>query len=276
MLLGSDDGAGLLGAAHDKLTVDGLNGIHIDYTDGNALFRQHLGSLYRLVHQKAAGDDGDIAALTDDCALAELELLILGVQIGIDITGQAQVHRAVGLGGVPGRPAGGGRIGGNDDLHVRKRPHDCDILGSVVAGAVECVAHAAVCAAELDIQVRIAYLVTGRQQTQRGEENGEGVYKGYLADGGHTRSGCDHVLLGDAHVEEALGMRLAEKRTLGRAGKVGIENNYIFVSVAQLGQNRAVDLSYLLRHLLHLRVPPWPLQSFRRLSPCRAMCFCPP
>ena len=241
---------------NDELTVDGLDRVHIDNAHGYALLPEHFGGLYCLMHQQTAGNNGAIAAVTDYRALAKLKPCILGVEVGINIAGQAQVHRAVVFDRVLCRPAGGVSVGGDDDLHIGKCSHNRYILGGMVACTVECITHSAVCAAEFDIEVCVAYLVACRQQTQRGEKHGEGIYKGDLADGGHTGGGCNHILLCDAHVEEAFGVRLAENRALGRAGKVGVEYNDVFINVAQLCQNSAVDLSYCFRHLLHLRVLP--------------------
>ena len=118
----------------------------------------------------------------------------------------------------------------------------------MVACAVQCVGHAAVCAAELYVQVCIAYLIAGREQAQRGEEYRKGVNKRDLAAGSHAGCGRYHVLLGYAHVEKALGVSLAEYCALGGTREVCVKHDYIFVRIAQLGKHRTVNFSYLLRH----------------------------
>ena len=118
----------------------------------------------------------------------------------------------------------------------------------MVACAVQRVGHAAVCAAELDVQVCVAYLVASREQTQRGEENRKGVHERDLAAGSHAGGGRYHILLGYAHVEKALGVSLAEYCALCGTREVCVEHDYVFVRFAQLGKHRTVNFSYLLRH----------------------------
>ena len=122
-----------------------------------------------------------------------------------------------------------------------------------MGGAVKGVAHAAVCAAELDIQIAVADLAAGGAKTERGEENGEGVYKGDLAGGGKTGGGGYHIALGNTHVEKALRMGLAEDGGLGGAGEVGVQNNDIGIGLAQFLEDGTVNFSYC---FCHYTLPP--------------------
>ena len=176
--------------------------------------------------KQAAGDNGNVAALAHDRALAQLEPRLFRVQIGVHVAAKPQVHGAVVVHGVFCRPAGGGSVRGDDDLHVRQGAHDGDVLGGVMARAVERVAHSAVGAAELDIQIRVAYLISRREQTQRGEKHREGVHKGDLSGGGETGSSGDHVEIGACTCIDR-----------GAIDDTVIESNVIIDNLCQIAHN---------------------------------------
>ena len=80
MLLGAHDAAGLLGAFHQQFSVNGLDGIHIHHTDGNALGRELFGRLKRLMHHKTASYDCNILALCQLNAFSDFELVFVLVE----------------------------------------------------------------------------------------------------------------------------------------------------------------------------------------------------
>ena len=80
VIFGRDDGAGFDRAARQQLGVDRLDGGHVDHPRRNAVCRQHVGGCQRARHFHAAGDDGDVVAVAQDLALADLEFVIVAEQ----------------------------------------------------------------------------------------------------------------------------------------------------------------------------------------------------
>ena len=76
-----------------------------------------------------------------------------------------------------------------------------------------------------------------------GHEGGEGGEPGHEAEGGHAGGHADHVLLGDAHLEEAIGMGGGEDVGPGRVGEITIEHDQIGILVGQIGQGLTPDIA---------------------------------
>ena len=113
-----DEGAGFLGAAHEQFRVDRLDRRHVDDAGRNAVGFQHLRRFQRARHFHAAGDDGDVAAVADDLAFADLEGVVFAehalrrAAAGAHIDGTFEFQdRARG-------EAGFHRIGGRDHRHA--------------------------------------------------------------------------------------------------------------------------------------------------------------
>ena len=80
VILGGDDGAGFPGAARHQIGVHGFDGGHVDHPRRDAVFRQRVGGVEGARHFRAAGDDGDVLAIAQDLALADLESVIVAEQ----------------------------------------------------------------------------------------------------------------------------------------------------------------------------------------------------
>ena len=96
-----------------------------------------LGELHRLLHDDAVGEDADIAAALEVAQLAEhprVDRLVGEVRLaGL---AEAQIDRAVLLlGALARRLRDLGRVARRDDLHVRDRAGDGDVLLRVVGAA---------------------------------------------------------------------------------------------------------------------------------------------
>ena len=99
--------------------------------------------------------------------------------------------------------------------------HERDILEHLMAAAVRPHRDARMRGADLHIEVGIGHgvadLVVGTSRSEYGEGAGEGHVAGQRQPGGHI----DHVLLGDAHVEEALARLRRARGELGGGGAAG-------------------------------------------------------
>src|SRR5699024_5207199 len=79
VLLAGDDLPAVPGGVQDQLLVQGLDGVDDDDPGADALGGQVPGGDAGLVHLQAGGDDGDVLALGDRFALADLKVVVVGV-----------------------------------------------------------------------------------------------------------------------------------------------------------------------------------------------------
>ena len=106
----------------------------------------------------------------------------------------------------------------------------------MVAGAVEAHRDAGMVADDADRHARIGAIGADLLGAEQRAEGGEGRGEGDHAAGGHAGGGRDHVLLGDAEVEEALRMaRLEFHRAVG-GGEVGGQHDDARVAVGEVGE----------------------------------------
>ena len=89
------------------------------------------------------------------------------------------------------------------------------------------------------------------QRPMQGEGH-EGADEGHEADLGHARGHAQHVLLGDAHLVEAIGVGVLEELGLGRAAEVPVEHDDARIAGRQLGdgltEHEAQRLAFWERH----------------------------
>ena len=133
VLLGGDHLAALFGRLQDDLLVQRLDGVDVDDAGMDALGGQLLGSDAGLVDHQAGGDDGNVIALGDLLALADLKVVVVGiVEHRHRQTAEAQVDRA--FHGVGGTHSGAGLhvIGGADDGHAGDAAHEGKVLAALI------------------------------------------------------------------------------------------------------------------------------------------------
>ena len=222
--------------------------MHIEHARFDPARRELLRRLYRKAHGVAVGDYRDVTAAAQQLCLADLELVALAVNARDRVSCEAQVYRAVKLcrsaDQLPCRPI----VRGHDDRHIRYGAQDAHILDGLMAGAVICGSDPAVGAGYLDIQVRVAYLLTDHLQHAHGAKGRIGHDKRYLPAGGKPcRSACA-VLLRNAHVKVLLRQRLAERARLAGFAYISIHNKYVSVLFAELNDlvAEAVSCGYIL------------------------------
>src|SRR5699024_2492700 len=144
-------------------------------------------------------------------------------------TAKAHVYGALHLVGGLHHLAGLHVVGGAHDGHAGDGAHESEVLAALVGSAVLAHGDTAVGGANLHVQVGIAHGVAHLLIGPPGGEHGEGGGKGHKAHGGQTGGHVDHVGLGDAAVEVALGERLLEDRGLGGSGQVCVQHHQIGV-----------------------------------------------
>jgi hypothetical protein len=97
--------------------------------------------------------------------------------------------------------------------------------------------------ADLDVEARVADGVADLVVAPPGAEHGEAGREGDPAREGEPRGHADHVLLGDAHVDQAVGIGLPEVGGLGRARQVGVDGDDVEALPYELGERLAVCLA---------------------------------
>ena len=237
----------------------------VDALSGQLLCRQT-----GFVDHQAGGDDGDVVALGELLALAQLEVVVgLIVEDGHCQTAEAQVDRALhrirGADGCAGLDV----IGGADDGHAGQAAHQGEILAALVGSAVLTDGDAAVGRADLNVQAGVsdgvADLLKGTARSKHGKAGNE---RG-IAHGGQARSHAHHVALGNAAVKVAVRICLAEHAGLGGGGQVGVQHHDVVVTLcSQLLQGVAVAVTGRnLLHICHLTFPPLPARRRLRSVP---------
>ena len=97
--------------------------------------------------------------------------------------------------------------------------------------------------AHLHVEVRVADgipdLVVAAANAKHGKRRRERDEPGK----GEARRHANHVLLGDAHVDKAIGVCLLELVGCGRPGKVGVDRADVHALVSQLDERLAKGLA---------------------------------
>ena len=242
VLLDRDDAAALAGGGQDDLLVNGLDGRHVDDADIQTLTLGQHGGAQRLVGHQAGGDDGNVIAVGQLLALADLELIGLGiVENGRGQTGEAQVDGTLIVVGGDDGGAGLHIVSRAKHDHAGDRAHEGDVLTALVGGAVLTDGEPRVGGGDLDVQVRVADGVADLLKAAARNEHRKAGHEGDIAHRGHTGGDADHVLLGNAAVKVTIRVLLAEDFGFGGSGQVGVKNHQIVSALlGQLYQRVAV------------------------------------
>ncbi len=140
-------------------------------------------------------------------------------------------------------------VGGHEHAHAREHAHECEVLDHLVAATVGTDGDARVGGRELHVEVAVAHGVADLVVGAAGGEHGEGSRERHLARGGEAGGNVDHVRLGDADVEEALGVGVLQLRGGGGLGEVGLDRDDVDAFVREFDERLAQGLAgRLLRH----------------------------
>ncbi len=237
VVLDRDHPAGLGRRAHDRVLVEGLDRVAVDELDGHVL-GPRLQPAQAVADVGPAGHQRQVAALPQDVGPADLEVRRLVVEHRGRLAVEAQVDRVR----VVDRGLEGGHqlvgVGHHHDRERRHGPEHGDVLDGVGRGAVLAVRDAAVRADHVDLEAVVAdglaHVVHGPAQ-ERAEGDGVGHEAGQGEAGGHA----DHVLLGHAAVEVAVGVGLPELGEAHAAAQVGGHGHEALVALGQGGEGGA-------------------------------------
>ena len=233
----------------------------------DALGSQLLGSQAGLVDHQTGGDDGNVVALGDLLALAQLKVIgSLIVEHRHSQTAEAQVNRA--LHGVSGTHSGTGLhiVCGADHGHAGQAAHQGKVLAALVGSAVLAHGDAAVGGTDLDVQAGVSDRVADLLKGTACGKHGKAGNKGNITHGGQTCGHAHHVALGNAAVKVTVRVRLTEHAGLGGGSQVSVQHHQVVVALSgQLLQGVAVAFTGSdLFHVCHLTSPPVPARRRRR------------
>ena len=134
-------------------------------------------------------------------------------------------------------------IRGTHDRHARNRAHEGEVLTALMRCTVLTDGYAAVCRADLDIQMRIpngiSYLLvcTSRRKHGKGGDKGDEPHRR------ETRTDIRHIAFRNPAVKMALRKHLLKCPRLRCAGKVGIQNDNIRMFLAEFSEGVPVAVT---------------------------------
>ena len=161
----------------------------------------------------------------DDLGPADRELLVRPVQHRVRAAGGAHVDDAVAVGHLPHQVRGGRRVARVQDRGAVHGPHHREVFQGHLRRAVGTDLDPGVGAAQADVRRG-----DGRHPDEvvgAGEERGEGGGEGDVPAHGQADGGRDELLLGDEHLEVALGIRLGELLGVGGVAHLAVEGDDI-------------------------------------------------
>ena len=251
VLLDGDHAAALRGGCHDRLLVERLHAHHVHDLGRDALGRELLSGLERVGDLDPARHDGDVGALAQHVGGAELAGEALIVDLGQRLAAQAHIEGAGRARRQADRRAGARVVGGHEHPHAGQHAHERDVLQRLVRGAVGAHGDARVRGADLDVEPGVAHGIADLLPAAAGAEHGERGREHRAAGEGEPGGHTDHVLLGDAHVHQAIGIGGAQLAGGGGSAQVGVDGHDVHALVDQLHQGLAECGARSLEHGAH-------------------------
>ena len=223
MLLDRHDLAGLPGRTDHSLFIQRFDRMHIDDFCTDSLRRQLLSCCQGFGYRKAGRDDGNIRPFSQRDRLPKLELIVL---ILIDDrnrqSAEPQIHRPHMLVSRLHRRLRFHIIRRIDHNHPRYRPHQRDILITLMGRAVFSYRDPRMGRADLHIQMRISDRITHLFKCTSRREHSERTRERNLARRGDPRRNSHHIALCDTAVDMAFRECLLEYSRLGRRRQIGV------------------------------------------------------
>ena len=280
VLLAGHHQAGLLRCGDDGLDIERLDRRHVHQVHVDALEGQRLGSLEGTSRLRAGREHRDVGAFANDDGLAEYELVVVVEDDGRVGPIEPEVDRAVVLDDRLEGAAGLDLVDGGDHGHVGHGPHDRDVVEHQVGLAGHPGKQTGVATHHLHVRLRLGDENPDRVMGARYDEARERADDRDEAERRHAGGHAEHVLLGDAHLEEAVGVCGFEERRVCGASGVSVEHDEALsvsansVIVSPNARRSAFPLaSVVMPHLLRFhRVLPWRGRTPRRSAPCCATC----
>ncbi len=240
VVLDGDDRAGVGGRLADGLLVDGLDRVEVDHPGGNALSAELFGRLERLVERDAGPDQGHLILVggAQDARAADLEPVVGPVDRGRGAAARPHVGDPGMVGHLAHERGRLVRVRGVQDRTRMDGAEHREVLERHLRGPVLADRDAGVRADEAQPRTadrRHPHEVVGARE-ERGERRCE---RPEAADLESDRGG-DHLLLGDEHLEVAVGMRLGEQLGECRVRHLAVERDDVGAFSAERRERLAV------------------------------------
>ncbi len=243
MFFDSDNRAGLLGCRDDGLTIQRLDRRHIHHPGRKPVGVQQPRRLQSARDHGPAGDQRDVASLPQDGSPACLKAVSLRVHVRHRHAAHTEEDRPFGGGDRRHGLARLQRIGRNDDGQIRDDARPGEILDRVVRRAERAVGQPARHAAHFDVALAVAEVDLHLFHSARREKTRRAAHEGDFAGRGQSGAHADQVLLGDAHVDEALRKALAEAGNVGRADRIVGDRDHAGIGLGQRLQRLSKGLA---------------------------------
>lgn len=173
VLFCGDDGPGHIRPVKDGLSIDGLDGGHVEYGGRDAPVGQPFGGVHGLGDHDAAGDEGHVDPFTQNAGFPDDKGLAWLGDDGHLGPSQPHIDRAVHIGGGNQGLSGFRTVGRNEDGHIGQGPHQRQVFDHLVRPAIFADGQAGMAGADFHRQVRvtdrIADLVVGPSAGKNGK-----------------------------------------------------------------------------------------------------------
>src|SRR5262249_3737979 len=220
----------------DGFRVKRLQGVHAEDTCAEAVCRETVCGLQDKSQHSTGRNQCKVLSLTDTDCLANLEIDLGRVNLGLTGLTQPQVARSGVIYDRTSGVAGFEWIRGRDHGHSWQHAHDAQVLSRVMRGARCTVTEAAPHAYHLDVGVVVTNVVANMLQATKCREVANGIGKYDLATQGHSGGHSRHILLGNTGIHELLGECLHEGLNYAETQIAGNEHDAL-VLLRQLEQS---------------------------------------
>ena len=233
VFLAGDDCAGFARGFQDRILVNRANAGHVHHSSRNAALFKQGGRDHCAMGQDAVRDDCHILTLAQRVGFAQFEDMAFGQQVGHADAAEAQVAAAIMFGRPFHRRRSLDPVRWSNDRHIRQGADPGEILDRMVGGAKFAIGHAGTDSNQLHIGLRIGHVRLDLFQRASGQEGGGGADEGDLATIGQARADADHVLFGDAYIDQTPGEFFTKSPKLGRTDRVIADSDDIAVRGCQ-------------------------------------------
>ena len=229
------------GEREQCVRVDRLDRIAVDHTSRDAVLRERVRCLQRLVHGDPGRHERDVVSLAQRARAADRKLVVRSVQHGRVRARRAEIRDALEIGHRPHELGGLVPVAGVEHGRAVDRPELGQVFEAHLGGAVLADRDARVRAAQPER--RAADRGHADEVVGTGEERGERGAERFPAQHLQPDRRRDHLLLGDVHLEEPVRVRVAEDLGEGRVRHLAVERDDVSPLAAERGKRLAVGLA---------------------------------
>ena len=234
--LGGDDTAGFLRCSDHRVGVDRLDGRHVEYACLDAFLGQQIGGGERARDERTDGDQGHIVPVSQLIGLAHGENVIFRRHGWNLVAANAHVRRLASGRRPTHRFTRLLRVGRGHDNEVGDRAHPGEVLDRMVRRAELAVGETGAHGAEHGREVAVGDVGLDLLGCATGKEGTGGADEGQEPAIGQTGGDADHVLLGDADVDQTIRELLGEGAEIARSNGVVAHRNDALVGSRQFDQ----------------------------------------